>query len=428
MTDSTERWGKPVYVPGDEDREQERGSGGGLAGSMADVGIYMDNAATSFPKPEAVIEAMADFMRNVGASSGRGAYRKALEADKIVFRARQAVARLLGVADVSRVVFTANATESLNLAIKGLLSPGDHVVTTSMEHNAVWRPLKAVERTRGVTISQAPCAHDGTLDPVDIEAFLRPNTRLIVMTHASNVTGTLMPVAEAATIARARGIPLLVDCAQTAGVHPINVERLGLDLVAFTGHKGLMGPTGTGGLYIRGGLDLVPLKDGGTGGDSMLEHQPEWLPDRFEAGTLNVCGIAGLGAGVRFVLEEGVERIREKEAGLLRRLLDGLSEIPGLEVYGPRDPARQVAVVSLNVRGVPAEEVASRLDREYGIMVRAGLHCAPCAHRTIGTIQRGAVRISLGYFNTEGDVDQCVRALARIAGRLREVRLRADRS
>ncbi|MEW6227460.1 MAG: aminotransferase class V-fold PLP-dependent enzyme [Bacillota bacterium] len=379
------------------------------------MGIYLDNAATSFPKPDAVLDAMEDFMRNVGASSGRGAYRKALEADKIVFKARQALARLLGVRDVSRIVFTANATESLNLAIKGLLSEGDHVVTTSMEHNAVWRPLKSVERTRGVSISQALCAPDGTLDPGDVEALLRPNTKLIVMTHASNVIGTIMPVEEVGAIARGRGIPLLVDCAQTAGVYPIDVERLNIDLAAFTGHKGLMGPTGTGGLYIRSGIDLVPLKEGGTGGESILEHQPDSLPDRFEAGTLNVCGIAGFAAGVRFVLGAGVERIMKKEARLVRRLLDGLLEIPGIEVYGPKDPAWQVGVVSLNVRDIPPEEVAHRLDADFDIMVRAGLHCAPCAHRTIGTIERGTVRIGPGYFNTEDDIDRCVEALTQIA-------------
>lgn len=378
------------------------------------MGVYLDNAATSFPKPDAVLDAMEDFMRNVGASSGRGAYRRALEADKIVFRARQALARLLGVRDVSRIVFTANATESLNLAIKGLLSEGDHVVTTSMEHNAVWRPLKFVERTRGVSISQALCAPDGTLDPGDVEALLRPNTKLIVMTHASNVIGTIMPVEEVGAIARVRGIPLLVDCAQTAGVYPVDVERLNIDLAAFTGHKGLMGPTGTGGLYIRSGIDLVPLKEGGTGGESILEHQPDAPPDRFEAGTLNVVGIAGLGAGARFVLGAGVECIVEKEARLVRRLLDGLLELPRIEVYGPKDPARQVGVVSLNVRDIPPEEVAHRLDVDFDIMVRAGLHCAPCAHRTIGTIERGTVRIGLGYFNTDDDIDRCVEALTQI--------------
>ncbi len=378
--------------------------------------IYLDNAATSFPKPRAVPVAVDDFLRNIGASSGRGAYRRALEADRIVFRTRQALARLLGVADVSRVVFTSNATESLNLAIKGLLSEGDHVVTTSMEHNAVWRPLGSVASSRRVSVSVASCSRDGSLDPRDVEALLRPDTRLIVMTHASNVTGTLMPVEEVGEIARARGIPFLLDCAQTAGAYPIDVERLKVDLAAFSGHKGLMGPTGTGGLYIGEGIDLAPLKEGGTGGDSILEHQPDTLPDRFEAGTLNVAGIAGLGAGVRFLLETGVDRVAAREAGLVSALLGGLLEIPGIEVYGPGDPERQVGVVSLNVRDLAPEEVARRLDENHGIMVRAGLHCAPCAHRTIGTVHRGTVRIGLGFFNTEEDVRRCLEALAAIAG------------
>lgn len=385
------------------------------------MAVYLDNAATSFPKPEVVYRAMDDFLRNVGASSGRGAYRKALEADEVVFGARGALAALFGIGAVERIVFTANVTEALNLAMKGWLRYGDHVVTTSMEHNAVWRCLKRLEKERDVSITVLPCAPDGALDPRDVEKAVRANTRLIVMLHASNVTGVIMPVKEVAQIARGHGIPLLVDAAQTAGVLPIDVADLGVDLLAFTGHKGLFGPTGTGGLYIGEvyigeGLALEPLKEGGTGGDSSLESQPEYLPDRFEAGTLNVVGIAGLGAGVRFLLQEGTDSVRERERRLTAYALERLGEVPNIRVYGPRDATRQVGVISFNVAGVAPEEVAYTLDQDHGIMVRAGLHCAPLAHRTIGTIHTGGtVRIGIGLFNTEEDIDRLIVALHAIS-------------
>ena len=379
------------------------------------MGIYLDNAATSYPKPETVYAAVDRFMRDVGSSSGRGAYRKALLADKIVFATREALGRLFGVRDVSRIVFTANATESLNLALKGLLAPGDHVVTSSMEHNAVWRPLKRLEHERGIEVTAVPCSMDGSLNPQDVADALRPNTRLVALTHASNVTGTILPIGEVGEAARRHGVLLLLDAAQTAGSCPLDVEALGIDLLAFTGHKGLFGPTGTGGLYIREGIDLLPLKEGGTGGESILEHQPNHLPDRYEAGTLNVCGIAGLSSGVEFILNEGVDRIREKEKELTGYFLQALEGIHGIEVYGPKDPEKQVGVVSLNISGVMPQDVAHVLDEAYEIMVRSGLHCAPMAHRTIGTIDRGTVRFGLGYFNTIEEIDAAVQALAEIA-------------
>ncbi|MCL4515845.1 MAG: aminotransferase class V-fold PLP-dependent enzyme [Firmicutes bacterium] len=381
------------------------------------MGIYLDNAATSYPKPEAVYRAVDRFMREIGASSGRGAYRQALLADKVVFSAREALGKLFGIRDASRIVFTSNATESLNLAVKGLLKAGDHVVASSMEHNAVWRPLKRLEAERGIEITVAPCAKDGSLRPEDVIKAIRPNTRLVVMTHASNVTGTLLPVGEVGAAARDRGVLFLVDAAQTAGTCPIDAGTLGIDLLAFTGHKGLFGPTGTGGLYIREGVDLLPFKEGGTGGESILEHQPDHLPDRFEAGTLNISGIAGLLAGVDFILTEGIDRIRGKEKELTGHFLRALEIIPGIEVYGPKDPEKQVGVVSLNISGVMAQDVAYVLDEVYGVMVRSGLHCAPMAHRTIGTIDRGTVRFGIGYFNTIEEIDTMVQALAEIAGK-----------
>ncbi len=381
------------------------------------MGIYLDNAATSYPKPEAVYRAVDGFMREIGASSGRGAYRQALLADKAVFSAREAIGKLFGINDVSRIVFTSNATESLNLAIKGLLKAGDHVVTSSMEHNAVWRPLKRLESERHIQITVVSCSRDGSLRAEDIAKVIRPNTRLVVMTHASNVAGTLLPAGEVGAVARERGVLFLVDAAQTAGTYPIDVRALGADLLAFTGHKGLFGPMGTGGLFIREGVELLPLKEGGTGGDSILESQPDHLPDRFEAGTLNVSGIAGLLAGVDFILHEGIGRIRDKEKELTGYFLQALERIPGIEVYGPEDPEKQVGVVSLNVPGVMAQDVARVLDQAYGVMARSGLHCAPMAHRTIGTIDRGTVRFGIGYFNTITEIDTAVQALAEIAGK-----------
>lgn len=294
---------------------------------------------------------------------------------------------------------------------------GDHVVTTAMEHNAVWRCLKSLESEGVIEVAVAPCARDGTLDPDDLLSLLGPATRLIVMVHASNVTGTIMPVESVASVARLRGITLLVDAAQTAGVYELDVQALGVDLLAFTGHKGLLGPQGTGGLYVRDGIVLRPLKEGGTGSESVLERQPDELPDRYEAGTLNSPGIAGLGAAAEFLLAEGIHRVAEHEQALTREALDRLSEVPGLLVYGPKDPDRQVGVISFNLSGVSPAELAYALDEMYGIMVRAGLHCAPQAHRSLGTIDQGTVRASFGYFSTASDVERLARALQDIASR-----------
>ena len=387
--------------------------------------IYFDNAATSYPKPESVYKNVYKFMKEIGVSSGRGAYRKALEADRIIYETRRKLALLFGIKDASRIVFTANATDSLNLALKGFLKPDSHVITTSMEHNALWRPLKRLERERGVEIKVVQCASDGMLNPPFIPPFskggggdladaIKPNTSLIAMLHASNVVGTIMPIKEIGQIAKEKKIPLLVDAAQTAGVYPLDVEELGIDMLAFTGHKGLLSPQGTGGLYIREGIKLEPLKEGGTGGESILETQPSNLPDKYEAGTLNAPGLAGLGAGVSFILSEGVDKIRAKEIALTKRLIDKLAEIPEVKIYGPKDAEKQVGVVSINIADYAPEEIGYVLDEVYGIMVRTGLHCAPCAHRTIGTIERGTLRIGLGYFNTEEEIDYLTESLKNI--------------
>jgi len=383
--------------------------------------IYFDNAATSWPKPPGVAEAMVHFIDDVGANPGRSAHRLAVESGRIVYGAREAVAGLFNAPDPLRVVFGPNVTEALNLALRGLLRPGDHVVTSSMEHNSMMRPLRALER-QGVGVTVVPCSAEGFLDPADVAAALRPNTVLIALNHASNVVGTLLPVAEVAGVARDRGLILLVDAAQTGGAYPIDVQADGVDLLAFTGHKSLYGPMGTGGLIVGERVDVArmePLKRGGTGSRSEQEEQPDFLPDMCESGTPNAVGLAGLEASVRWVLERGVAAIRAHEVALARRLIDGLMDVPGMTVYGGLDAERQTATVSFNVAGMAPSEVGLRLDENHGIMCRVGLHCAPAAHRTIGTFPVGTVRFGLGALNTVDEVDAAVAAVEQLA---REVR------
>jgi len=379
--------------------------------------IYLDNAATSFPKPPQVVEAIVHFLTEIGANAGRSGHRLSIEAGRIVYETREALAELFNISDPLRIVFGHNVTEMINLVLTGFLRPGDHVVTSSMEHNSVMRPLRALER-EGVEVSVVQCSREGFLDPADLEKALRPNTRLIVLNHASNVTGTILPVKEAGWIARQRGIFLLVDAAQTAGAYPIDAEADGIDFLAFTGHKGLFGPTGTGGLYIGPRVpleELKPLKRGGTGSRSELEEQPDFLPDKYESGTQNAAGLAGLGAGVRFILERGVEEIRRHEMELTALLLEGLSSIERVKLYGPADLSMRVGIISFNIEGMEPSDVALALDVEFGIMCRPGLHCAPSAHRTIGTFPKGTVRFSVGFFNTKEDVEKAIEAVKKLA-------------
>ncbi len=379
--------------------------------------IYFDNAATSWPKPPGVAEAMTHYLTDIGASPGRSGHRLAIEAARVVYAAREAVAELFGASDPLRVVFGSNVTEALNLALNGLLQPGDHVITGSLEHNSVMRPLRALERG-GVRVTAVPCSATGELDPQDLEAAIGPDTRLIVLNHASNVVGTLLPVAEAGRVARQHDLLLLVDAAQTAGAYPIDMEADAIDLLAFTGHKSLYGPMGTGGLIIGARVDvrrLAPLKRGGTGSRSEREEQPEFLPDLCESGTPNAVGLAGLAASVRWLLAQGVATIRSHEVALTRQLLAGLTAIPGVTVYGTRDAERQTATVSFNIAGLEPSEVGLRLDDEYGIMCRVGLHCAPAAHRTLGTFPGGTVRFGLGAFNTADEVAAALHAVATLA-------------
>lgn len=379
--------------------------------------IYFDNAATSWPKPPEVLEAMTRFLRDVGANPGRSGHRTAVEAGRIVYAAREAVCELVNAPDPLRVAFAANVTQALNMAMRGLLRPGDHVITSSMEHNSVMRPLRALER-EGVALTVVRCSPEGFLNPADVEAAIRPNTRMIVLNHSSNVAGTLLPVREAGRIARERGLLLLVDAAQTAGAYPIDVQADGIDLLAFTGHKSLLGPMGTGGLVVGPRVDvsrMEPLIRGGTGSRSEREEQPDFLPDMLESGTPNAVGIAGLEAGIRWVLARGVDAIRAHERALAQRAIDGLRAIPGVTVYGPLDAARQTATVSFNIAGMEPSEVGLRLDEEHGVLCRVGLHCAPAAHRTLGTFPAGTVRFGMGVFNTTEEVDAAVAAVESLA-------------
>ncbi len=379
-----------------------------------DRSVYLDNAATTFPKPEQVYRAVESFMRGVGGSAGRSGHRRAVETGRIVFRARELVAGLLGVSDPLRIAFTKNATEAINTAIWGLLSRGDHVVTTSMEHNSVMRPLQAAGRV-GIKTTVVRCAADGTLDPALIERELTPETALVVVNHASNVTGTILPVADIASITRGRGIPLLVDAAQSAGRLPIEFDRDGIDLLAFTGHKELFGMQGTGGLCVREGLDVKPTCFGGTGSSSSSLEQPEDMPDRLESGTLNAVGLAGLGAGAEFIEGVGIGKVRAHELELLERLRAGLEEMPDVKTYGPRALEDRVGIVPMTFARTWPPDAAAALDSRYDIAVRAGLHCSPLAHRTIGTIETGALRVSFSYMNTAEDVDYLLSALKEIS-------------
>jgi cysteine desulfurase family protein len=381
--------------------------------------IYLDYAATSWPKPPEVLRAMSDYLEFAGGNPGRSGHRLSIAAGRIVFEARQTIATLFNVADPMRVIFTPNVTYALNLAMYGLLQPGDRVVTTSMEHNSVMRPLRALERDGGIQLVVVACAADGRLDLEAMRRAILPGTRLVVVTHASNVAGTLLPVQAIAALAHQAGALLLVDAAQTAGVVPIDQPAFGIDLLAFTGHKGLHGPPGTGGLVIGDHVDIAalrPLVRGGTGSRSEFEQQPDLLPDKYESGTANGVGLAGLGAGVRWILARGVASIRAHEAALTERLISGLLDIRGLLVYGPCDPDHMVSVVSCRVAGYPVSEIGLRLDDDFGILCRVGLHCAPSAHRTLATFPEGTIRLAPGLATSLDEIDGTVAALARLAG------------
>ena len=376
--------------------------------------IYLDHAATSWPKPESVYLAMDSFIREKGGNPGRGAHYLARESVKVIEETRHLLALLFNAEDKKNIVFTANVTAALNLALKGTLKQGDHVLISGMEHNAVARPLYALQK-QGVELEIVPCSVGGLIDPDEMESLFRSNTRMVCVLHASNVCGSIMPVQEVAKRARKRGILVLVDAAQTAGAYAIDVQTMGIDFLAFTGHKGLLGPPGTGGLYMAPGIEVEPLVFGGTGSKSYLEEQPHILPERFESGTLNSLGLAGLGAGIKYITAYGLDKIRRYEEGLTAKFLQNLVKIPGIKVYGTRDSARHAPVVSFNLEGWNTEEAAFYLESVHSIATRAGLHCAPLAHKVLGTYPHGTVRVSFGIFNTEEEVQQLLDALVEMS-------------
>jgi cysteine desulfurase family protein len=375
--------------------------------------IYFDNACTSYPKPPEVMESIRNYYLRVGSSPGRSGHRLALEASRLVFEARENVSQLFHAPRSERLVFTSNATDALNLAIMGLLKEGDHVITPSMEHNSVMRPLNHLLKKGIIDLTIVPCSEEGYIDPDAVRKSIKKNTRLISVNHASNVVGTIAPLEEIGKISGE--IPFLVDAAQSAGAVTIDIEAMGIDLLAFTGHKSLYGPQGTGGLYVRDGIDLKPLRFGGTGSKSESWDHPDFLPDKYECGTPNTPGIMGLGEGVKFVLLQGVEKVRGHEMALTQSLLAGLEDIEQITVYGPKNPEEQTPTISINVNGREASEVGYSLDREFDIMARVGLHCNPGTHKTIGTFPHGTVRLSMGYFNTHEEVDKVLKALREIA-------------
>ncbi len=376
------------------------------------LNLYFDNAATSWPKPETVYRAAETQMREASGNPGRSGHTRTLEADRLVYRARDAVANLFNIEDPSRVVFAYNATDALNIALKGFLEKGDHVLFTAMEHNSVLRPLARLRQEGIIETEMIPCSKEGYPDLEYLDQAYRSNTRLLVINHASNVTGAIAPLEKIISSAHKNGVKVLVDAAQTAGVIPIDVQNAGIDLLAFTGHKGLLGPTGTGGLYVKPGIDLKPLREGGTGSQSESDLHPTSMPERLEAGTMNSAGLAGLIEGVDYILEHGIENIRQAEDSLRKHLWNSLLNINGITLYGPEPESNEtVAVVSLTVDGTDCGEIGYILESSYGILCRTGLHCAPLAHQAIGTYPEGTVRLSPGYFNTIKDIDYLVEAM-----------------
>lgn len=379
--------------------------------------IYFDNAATSWPKPPSVLEAISHCLRETGANPGRAGHKMSLMANEMVDGTRKKLANLFGIDEnkYERIIFTLNATEALNLAIKGLLREGDHVIISSMEHNSVSRPINLLEK-KGVSVTRIQCDSEGSIDPGDIRKVIKKkNTKLIAVTHASNVTGTVLPIEEIGKVAGENGITLLVDAAQSAGALDIDVKRMNIGLLAFPGHKSLLGPAGTGGLYVGEGIVLEPLIYGGTGSQSALEGMPDILPDRYEAGTLNTIGIAGLGAGVDFIQKEGLKKIRKHELFLTQKFIEGsMMRIKGIKIYGPKGIENRAPVVSFAIEGRKPVEIGGILDKYFGVACRAGLHCSPDAHITLGTYDQKLVRFSFSYYNTDKEIEYVLASLEEI--------------
>ena len=375
--------------------------------------IYFDNAATTLRKPDCVVQAVAEAMCSLG-NSGRGVHSGALSASRIIYDTRAALAQLFGAESPERIAFTANSTQALNMAIKGVLSPGDHVITTALEHNSVLRPLYELE-DRGLQLTVLPADGAGNICYDDFEKEIRPNTKAIVTTHGSNLTGNLLPIGRIGSVAERNGLLYILDASQTAGVFDIDVQRMHIDILCFTGHKGLLGPQGTGGIYLREGVQLRPLLSGGSGVQTYLRTHPPQMPTALEAGTLNGHGIAGLGAAVGYLRETGLSAIREREQKLMWDFYEAVREIPGITVYGDFTSRNRCPIVSLNIRDYDSAEVSDALSEQYGIATRPGAHCAPLMHKALGTVHQGAVRFSFSHYTTEEEIKFAVSALRELA-------------
>ena len=375
--------------------------------------IYFDNAATTMRKPDCVVRAVTDAMCSLG-NSGRGVHSGALSASRIIYDTRAALAQLFGGESPERIAFTANSTEALNMAIKGVLNPGDHVITTALEHNSVLRPLYELE-DRGVSLTILPADPMGNICYADFETEIRPNTKAIVTTHGSNLTGNLLDIGRIGAVAKKHNLTYIVDASQTAGVFEIDVQKMHIDILCFTGHKGLLGPQGTGGIYVREGVAVRPLLSGGSGVQTYLRSHPPQMPTALEAGTLNGHGIAGLGAAVRYLQEVGLDTIRAKEQELMLEFYQAAREIPGIHVYGDFTDTNRCAIVALNIRGYDSGEISDALFEQYGIATRPGAHCAPLMHKTLGTVDQGAVRFSFSHYNTKEEIKIAVAALRELA-------------
>lgn len=375
--------------------------------------IYMDNAATTMQKPKEVLDAVLNAMSSMG-NAGRGANEASLSASRIIYDTREKLCTLFHAEDPRQIVFTANSTESLNVALKGLLNPGDHVVTTMLEHNSVLRPLYELEE-QGTELTIVKSSSLGTVEPEDIESAVRPDTKLIVITNGSNLTGNYIDLKPIGDIARKHNVLFVVDASQTAGVFPIDVQEMKIDVLCFTGHKGLLGPQGTGGMYVREGLAVRPLKSGGSGVRTFSRTHPAEMPTALEAGTLNGHGIAGLNAALAYLEKEGIDNIRRREQELMRRFYDGVKDIPDVKVYGDYSAKERCAIVALNIGDYDSSEVSDELLTTYGISTRPGGHCAPLMHEALGTVEQGAVRFSFSHYNTDEEVDTAIAAIRELA-------------
>lgn len=375
--------------------------------------IYLDNAATTMKKPDCVIDAVVSAMRHMG-NSGRGAHEASLDASRVIFETRERLASMFHLGNPKQAAFTCNSTEALNTAIFGLFGPGDHIISTVMEHNSVLRPLYRLEK-QGAAVTFLPCDERGRLRTDLLSSALRPETKGVVCTHASNLTGNANDLELIGKFCREHGLLFVVDASQTAGVLPIDMEKMNIDVLCFTGHKGLYGPQGTGGICVREGISVAPLKSGGSGVQTYLKEHPHEMPTALEAGTLNGHGIAGLHAALGFLMETGIDTVHEKEIRLMRRFYDGIKNIPGVKVYGDFSTDYRAAVVAINIRDYDSSEVSDELSFTYGISTRPGAHCAPLMHESMGTVEQGMVRFSMSWFNTEDEIDRAIEAVREIA-------------